>query len=77
MNKPYNPIPYLINVRLKKKLDLDLFANQVKIKMKSHIMSTVTSVHLRTVRCHQFKKRHHMRLLLKVFADLEKVFSLK
>ena len=44
--------------------------------MKSHIMSIVTSVHLRVVRCHQFKKRHHMQLL-KVFADLKKVFSLK
>ena len=40
-------------------------------------MSVVTSVHLKVVRCHQFKKRHHMRLLLKVFADLEKVFSSK
>ena len=59
MNKPYNPIPYLINVRLKKKLDLDLFANQVKIKMKSHIMAIVTSVHLKVVRRLQMKKRHH------------------
>ena len=37
-------------------------------------MFIVTSVHLRIVRWYQFKKRHHMRLLLKVFADLEKVF---
>ena len=44
--------------------------------MKSHIMSIVTSVHLKVVRCHQFKKRHHMRLL-KVFADLERVLPLK
>ena len=28
--------------------------------MKSHIMPIVTSVHLKVVRCHQFKKRHHM-----------------
>ena len=42
--------------------------------MKSHIMPIVTSVHLKVVRCHQFKKRHHMRLLLKVFADLECLF---
>ena len=40
-------------------------------------MSIVTSVHLKVVRCHRFKKKHHMRLLLKVFADLEKLFSLK
>ena len=33
-------------------------------------MSIVTSVHFKVVRCHQFKKRHHMRLL-KVFADLK------
>ena len=45
--------------------------------MKSYIMSVVTSVHLKVVRCNQFKKRHHIQLLLKVFADLEKVFSLK
>ena len=32
----------------------------------------------RIVRCHQTKKRHHIwLLLLKVFADLEKVLSLK
>ena len=42
----------------------------------SHI-SIVPSVHFRIVRCHQFKKRHHIWLLWKVFADLEKVFSLK
>ena len=31
----------------------------------------------KVVRCHQFKKRHHTRLLLKVFTDLAKVFLLK
>ena len=51
-------------------------SHQSKLKL-SHIMSIVTSVHLKGVRCHRMKKRHHMRLLLKVFADLEKVFSLK
>ena len=50
--------------------------------MKSHIMSivkvqNVALVYFRVVRCHQFKKRHHMQLLLKVFVDLEKVFFLK
>ena len=40
-------------------------------------MSIITSVHLRIVRCHQFKKRHHIWLLSKVFAELEKVVSLK
>ena len=50
--------------------------------MKNHIMSivkvqSVAPVHFRVVRSHQFKKRHHMWLLSKVFADLEKVFSLK
>ena len=55
---------------------------QCIIKIKSHVMSIVkvqcvAPVHLRVVRYHQFKKRHLMRLLLKVFADLEKVFSLK
>ena len=55
---------------------------QCIIKIKSHVMSIVTvqsvaPVYLRVVRYHQFKKRHLMRLLLKVFADLEKVFSLK
>ena len=28
--------------------------------MKSHTMSIVTSIHLKVVRCHLFKKRHHM-----------------
>ena len=37
-------------------------------------VQNVAPVHLRVVRCHQFKKRHHMRLLLKVFADLESLF---
>ena len=32
--------------------------------MKSHIMSIVTSVHLKVVRCHQFKKRHHMAIVV-------------
>ena len=54
---------------------------QCIIKIKSHIISivkvqNVAPVHLRVVRCHKFKKRHHMRLLLKVFADSEQVFSL-
>ena len=41
-------------------------------------VQSVAPVHLRTVRCHQIKKRHHIWLLLsKVFADLEKVISLK
>ena len=51
-----------------------------KNNKKSHDMSIVkvqniTPVHSRVVRCHQTKQRHHM--LSKVFADLEKVFSLK
>ena len=55
---------------------------QCIIKIKSHVMSTakvqsVVLVPLRVVRCHQIKKRHHIWLLWKVFADLEKVFSLK
>ena len=45
--------------------------------MKSHIMSIVISVHLKVVRYYQFKKRHHMQLLLKVFSDLEKDFPSK
>ena len=54
----------------------------IRIKIKSHIMSivkmqSVAPVQFRVGRCHQMKKRHHMRLLLKVFTDLEKVFSLK
>ena len=41
-------------------------------------VQSVAQVHLRTVRYHQIKKRHHIRLLLsKVFTDLEKVLSLK
>ena len=55
---------------------------QCIIKIKSHVMSiakvqSVVLVPLRVVRCHQIKKRHHIWLLWKVFADLEKVFSLK
>ena len=55
---------------------------QCIIKIKSHVMSiakvqSVIPVRLRLVRCHQIKKRHHIWLLWKVFADLEKVFSLK
>ena len=43
-----------------------------------HIMSIVTSVHLRIVRCHQIKKKCHIWLLLvKVFSELKKVLSLK
>ena len=37
----------------------------------------VAPVHFRVGKSHQMKKRHRMWLLLKVFADLEKVFSLK
>ena len=41
-------------------------------------MSIVTSVHLRTIRCHKIKKRHQLLLLfLKIFSELKKVFSLK
>ena len=55
---------------------------QCIIKIKSHVMSiakvqSVVPIPLRVVRCHQIKKRHHIWLLWKVFADLEKVFSLK
>ena len=43
-----------------------------------HIMSIVTSVHLRIVRCHQIKKRRHIWLVLvKVYAELKKVLPLK
>ena len=40
-------------------------------------VQSVAPVHFRVVRCHQMKKRHHIWLLLKVFRELEKVFSLK
>ena len=41
-------------------------------------MSIVTSVHLRIVRCHQIKKRSHIKLLLvKVCAEQKKVLFLK
>ena len=40
-----------------------------------HIMSIVTSVHLRIVRCHQIKKRCHIQLLLvKIFRVEESPF---
>ena len=57
-------------------------SRQYIIKIKSHIMciiktQSVAPVHFRIVRCHQFKKKHHVWLLSKVFTDLEKVFSLK
>ena len=57
--------------------------NRTISEVKSHIRSIVkvqivAPVHFRIVRCHQIKKRHHVWLLLsKVFADLEKVLSLK
>ena len=40
-------------------------------------MSIVTSVHLRIVRCHQINRCHIWLLLVKVFAELKKVLSLK
>ena len=41
-------------------------------------VQSVAPVHFRIIRCHQIEKRHHIWLLLsKVFADLEKVISLK
>ena len=45
--------------------------------MSTAKVQSVVPVPLRVVRCHQIKKRHHIWLLWKVFADLEKVFSLK
>ena len=57
--------------------------NRTTSKGEHHIRSivtvqTATLVPFRSVRCHQIKKRHHVWLLLsKVFADLEKVLSLK
>ena len=56
--------------------------SQCIIKITSHVMSivkvqSVAPVHFRVVRCHQMKKRHHMRLLSKVFTDLEKSLFLE
>ena len=57
--------------------------NRTTGKGEHHIRSivrvqTAALVPFRSVRCHQIKKRHHVRLLLsKVFADLEKVLSLE